>query len=444
VRRTISIVLVCLLTPIAGHAAWDYVESRRLFSTVDELRRAGEPVSRDALGRWQRPTDAEEMRAARYYNAAGELAFRDTTRTNRPTERVDARSIARISGLFAEVAENRALTPAAAALIEAVLADQADALEMMDRGAALPFSRFPPHEFEDYPRTYSLENLVDVGIARTVLLASRGDSEAAARSLWSTLKLRRTDVRTVPWQSEHLIDLQYLLEHTRSSNADLRLLQDAFQERERPAATAQEIRESRAIAIESLFVREFGKRTDPLTPAANARWTWYPLRPFRPYVVRLATAALRLSQDAVNAAEQPWPARIDALRRIAERNPRKRRPTDMLVHVIRGIGEEGVIRDAVRLVHVRAAMTALAVERFRREQGATPKTLQDLVPAYLAQVPEDPFTGVPLRFAADANRYVIYSLGRDGRDDGGAVGPLPKYVWKVTTADIGLEIRRQD
>ena len=60
---------------------------------------------------------------------------------------------------------------------------------MMDRAAVLVFSRFIPPTSEDYPRTYSLEELTQASAARTIVLASRGSGDDAARSLWSTLKL---------------------------------------------------------------------------------------------------------------------------------------------------------------------------------------------------------------------------------------------------------------
>ena len=449
-RRGISIALVCVLVPLAAHAVWDYVESRRLLSVVDELRRQGEPVSRDALGRWQRPTDPEEVRAARYYSAAGELAYRDWTIANSAPGGIKQQPLSRILTVLKEIAEKRDVEPEAAAVLQALADDHHDALEVMDSAAVLRFSRFVPHGFEDYPRTYSLENLTEAGDARTVLLASRGDSEGAARSLWSTLKLRRAHIRTVPWLTEHLIELQFLLEHTRPSAAVLERVQDAFRERERPNATVENLRETRAIGIESLFTELYDRRTNPLTPAAHARWVWQPLSPLRPWVARQATQALRASQEAVAAAQQRWPKRIEALRQIAAQQPdpntARGRPSivDFGRYIIRGTAEEGVVRDAMRLVQVRAASTAVAIERYRLDHGDSPAALDGLVPAYLASVPIDPFTGRPLLYRTDRSRFVIYSPGPDGKEDGGEVSPLPTHVWKMTTPDIGLEIRRQD
>jgi hypothetical protein len=76
---------------------------------------------------------------------------------------------------------------------------------------------------------------------------------------------------------------------------------------------------------------------------------------------------------------------------------------------------------------LRAAATALAVERFRRAKGQWPEKLTDLVPAYLAALPMDPFDGRPLRFNKPNEGAVIYSVGADGQDDGGRFETLNTY-----------------
>jgi hypothetical protein len=42
-----------------------------------------------------------------------------------------------------------------------------------------------------------------------------------------------------------------------------------------------------------------------------------------------------------------------------------------------------------------------------------------LVPQYLASVPVDPFDGLPVRYKVLPTGYVVYSLGTNGKDDGG-------------------------
>src|SRR5688572_25860898 len=147
-RRRVSIVVFCLLVPIALHAAWDYVESRRLFATVDELRQRGEPVSRNALGRWQRPTNAQEEQAARFYTAAAALAYHDWTVANEAPGGIKQQPLSRVRDNLESVAKERALAPETADSLQALVDAFGDAFAMMDRAAMLTFSRFSPHDFE--------------------------------------------------------------------------------------------------------------------------------------------------------------------------------------------------------------------------------------------------------------------------------------------------------
>lgn len=70
--------------------------------------------------------------------------------------------------------------------------------------------------------------------------------------------------------------------------------------------------------------------------------------------------------------------------------------------------------------------TAIAIRLFEREQGFPPPTLESLVPAYLPAIPCDP-PSQPLRYHTDDQRYVLYSIGWDGLDDGGQFGTYGDY-----------------
>lgn len=63
---------------------------------------------------------------------------------------------------------------------------------------------------------------------------------------------------------------------------------------------------------------------------------------------------------------------------------------------------------------------SLALRAYAADAGRYPETLSDLVPDYLCDVPFDPFSDeAPLRYRADGDGYVLYSVGPDGMDDGG-------------------------
>jgi len=67
-----------------------------------------------------------------------------------------------------------------------------------------------------------------------------------------------------------------------------------------------------------------------------------------------------------------------------------------------------------------AAQTALAIERHRLAEGYLPESLENLVPTYMEAVPKDPFDGWRLRYFTRENGFVVYSVGDDLTDNGGA------------------------
>jgi len=72
------------------------------------------------------------------------------------------------------------------------------------------------------------------------------------------------------------------------------------------------------------------------------------------------------------------------------------------------------ITQAERNLHV-----AFALAAYRKDNGAYPKRLTDLAPAYLAAVPDDLFAARPIIYKPAENGYLLYSVGPNGKDDGG-------------------------
>ena len=65
-------------------------------------------------------------------------------------------------------------------------------------------------------------------------------------------------------------------------------------------------------------------------------------------------------------------------------------------------------------------LTALALQAYKAEHGDYPPALTNLLPSYLAKLPDDPFARAGcLRYAVRGEKYLLYSIGPDGVDDGG-------------------------
>ncbi len=78
----------------------------------------------------------------------------------------------------------------------------------------------------------------------------------------------------------------------------------------------------------------------------------------------------------------------------------------------------------------RLLMAELALHAYRLDHEDNPKGLADLVPDYLPSIPEDPFGNHPLIYMKGATGPILYSVGPDGRDDGGR--PIPATSFSPT------------
>jgi hypothetical protein len=69
-------------------------------------------------------------------------------------------------------------------------------------------------------------------------------------------------------------------------------------------------------------------------------------------------------------------------------------------------------------------VTAIGLKRFQLQHGSYPDKLSELTPEFFASIPPDPLDGQPLRYRRNADgSFLLYSIGDDGRDDGGDPRP---------------------
>ncbi len=93
-------------------------------------------------------------------------------------------------------------------------------------------------------------------------------------------------------------------------------------------------------------------------------------------------------------------------------------------------------------VQIELIKTLLAAQRFRLACGCLPDTLGPLVPDYLAAIPPDPFDGAPLRYQRLEQGFMVYSVGEDGRDDGGKREPPRGNRKPDESFDLVLQVER--
>ena len=80
---------------------------------------------------------------------------------------------------------------------------------------------------------------------------------------------------------------------------------------------------------------------------------------------------------------------------------------------------------------------ACALERYHKAQHAYPESLAALVPAYLADIPNEAVSTNAMRYLRTGDGYILYSAGWDGVDDGGTLLDKHKelekgdWVWRM-------------
>ena len=91
---------------------------------------------------------------------------------------------------------------------------------------------------------------------------------------------------------------------------------------------------------------------------------------------------------------------------------------------------------------MRLLQLELAIQAWRSTYNELPDSLNDLIPQYLDEIPLDPFSeaGSLLQYRRSEDGYVLYSVGYNGTDDGGAA-PDEDDVVGYDSGDLRLDIR---
>ena len=93
--------------------------------------------------------------------------------------------------------------------------------------------------------------------------------------------------------------------------------------------------------------------------------------------------------------------------------------SDILVSMmLPSVGRATVAEDRL-VMNNRLVDVAFGLSAYRQETGQYPVQLEQLVPKYLAKIPEDLFVGKPVRYRRQAQGYLLYSVGPNQKDDGG-------------------------
>jgi len=399
-------VITVLLLPFVIHAAWGYVETRRLNAAIEAIEARGEPV------RTQLVTPVgDAATAARYYRAAAALAsdFRAD-----PTGWSGDVAAAERTGNWPEALLRR---------IRSVITPYEEMLSLIDRAADLPFEDFGSGTTYNY-LAQGLMQSSRISSLRSIVKAVDGDASGAARSLHSALQAGRWFTRhgrsfspsSMVWFASAL---QITLQRVRPQDTDLERLARALADADEDDVLQQQFLEVRAGTLSRIPAHPWfiGKPVVPLfvvdrpwrTHQMNRQLTWY--------------------AEVLKVIDAPWPDRIDAVGTVDYFNLDAQITREWMLKSI----EYMVTPVAV----IRSLRTAIAIERYRRAHSEQlPASLSDLSPSYLPAALIDPFTGQPIFYMKMPNGYTVYSAGVNRRDDKGDVS-----VQWAGGSDLGIAVR---
>lgn len=263
----------------------------------------------------------------------------------------------------------------------------------------------------------------------TALAAQDGDADGAmafvrglvgaARSIGDEPFIRSALMR-LGCNASAVVALERALAQGEPSARELVALQALLEKEAAEPLLIQMVRGERAGMQQLLLSLRDGEARLSQLAGANGAFEKAWVEFSRPALVRRSHAhTLRLLNEYVEISKLPLDKQPPAMRKLEN----KVRQAKLHYDVVTALLMPAIIRPSEvyrrGVGNLRCAAVAVALERYRREDGDWPSTLDALVPKYLTAVPTDPQDGKPLRFKRRPDGVVVYWLGPDGTDDGG-------------------------
>jgi hypothetical protein len=278
----LSLAMFIVLLPFLIYEIWDVVEAARLRSRVEAVKATGAPVV------LYLPSIGGAELAARYYQAAAALLSNDS---------YTALSIAERNRTSTAIRHGSNWTREVIDIARLRVEQNREALDFVDRAAALPFAGFRPGTSYSY-RTSELLQLAEVCEFRAAVLAADGKGDAAAASLYSEARLARAldAVSNSPSASiaPAFTSLEAVLAHAKPSPASLDRLSGGLEGLDRDDRMKESFVRFRASMLSAFIGRAPSLRPGPF---------------YSHLIVRALDAFARI----IAAADEPWTTRVSAV-----------------------------------------------------------------------------------------------------------------------------------
>jgi len=432
-------------------AAWVVADRRyaaALEASIEKIRAAGDPVTRDELMAAAKPAEPGVGAGGR----VADFFYGDLADTGREISR----------SRFAEVGENLVWDDDSLSVDIAKVWEEwspeieADARKVVEANdafldriheiAALPLEepgvmlyksghdRATLHAFR-LPDLQSIGGVTNLLSLETVLAAKAGDEPAIARALLHQIRW----ARHVESTSEMLIGAMIAISvKSIAANSILRTVQAVPFSPESVAALDEELiacggydRIVAAYKVERLYRLDFHNAAasdtgteDSAQPAISILTSML----YRPWVNYDTNAGLELYGQLLPCTGERYTVYRNCRAALEGQIEQLGWPALLTSMIL-----PSLLRSRIQVDETQAllglARVALALNRFHADTGAYPETLEPLAPAHIESLPPDPFTDAPFTYQREGGGYVMYSTGSP--DDGPKGGPDERLSVRV-------------
>ena len=396
--------------------------SLKLKKQLKVLRAKGYPVTLEELESWYNTPAGVENSADVYMDAFSNYVGWDR----------EALKALPVVGRAPLPARTEPLDDPNQQLMEQFLSDNQKTLTLLHKAAAIDHCRYPIGFIEesdmDAPWLENLRKCAQLLRLNVIIQCENKNPEKAMESIHSTLSLAKSS--NVPILIHRLVhiavralayrDIEWILNRTQLTEEQLKRLSEWIKAPENDEGYKRALIAEQCLGLHFFqgHVREVSGR---FVGGSEGRLSMIFLAFWRITGLnnRNATEYLKITQEYIDAMELSAYKRLQVYNSIHKDVDSGKRGGMLTRMLMPAFGRIMQI-ETRHLAHLRATQTALAVERYRLTEGRLPQSLDNLVPAYMEGVPTDPFDGQSLKYRIRETGFVVYSVGEDLTDEGGA------------------------
>lgn len=416
----------------------------KLEQRLDALRAAGYPVTLAELDEWYEQVPYGENAAQHVLDAIAYLQELEPEQKGRIPWLGDAQKLARTGPLGEETSS----------IIAKLLQNNEDAIERLQTAGALEHSRYPVELTKGHaplPHLGSLLRAVQLLCLKAIHHAEQGEQGSAAQAIVSVFGIANSlaaepllmsqMVRQMS-QSRALSVLERVMSRTNLNEDHLVRLRETITAAYDPNATVRGLVGERCIAIQTVRDPDsVGIDLTPILASDDPSLLRFHAAQALGVVDRLLIRYIDHTNRCV-AALRLSPSQHPQAARELEREYQEIREAHSVFSFFTPSAARCVWDDLANMTRLRLAGVALEVERYRLANDRLPEQLADLVPGFLEAIPLDPYDGQPLRYERLDPGFVVYSIAKDGVDEGGRERPARQRGREEPSYDITFIVER--